>query len=241
MRHPRNRVRRTMPKRAYRSRKTRSSPTRTPYGGFVSNSPVAPVGSASEIECCSNSMSSLTRARVEFSRAAWIAPASRSDPTIRTPVLGTIAASARSRSVSKVAWSKSGQDAQAKFLSMPGGMRLSRLASSIGIVPDPQKGSQNALCCSDSVAIMHAAAKFSRTGAFPLAKRYPRRWRGSPELSRLTTHRSWSSRIRIGCSRPTLTPPESSVSGSSVSPPPLLTSTRRARTPAKRSATASEW
>ncbi len=167
---PRNVLRPTFPSCAYRFR-TLASPTRTPYGGFVTIHPFPPAGSTAEIAKCDTSMSASTPARSAFSNAARTAPASRSDARITPGALGSSVSRRRCLRSSQRPSSKWGQCSNAKLRFCPGAIFLARSAASIAIVPEPQSGSTRGACWSHPLASNMAAASVSRIGALAVACR----------------------------------------------------------------------
>ena len=88
----------------------------------------------------------------------------------RQPLLGP-EATAASRSRSHRAASKSGQRSRLKERSRPGARPRARQAASISRVPEPQKGSARGTVPSQPVWAIRPAARFSLSGARPMAAR----------------------------------------------------------------------
>lgn len=119
---------------------------------------------------CENRIQGVTPARSAFSMAARTAPVSRSEPIIIQDGF-RFCLEALCLIFSKIFGSYSGQFSKLKERFIPGGIFTAIKAASIGITPDPQKGSNNGEFVSQPAAKMMAAARVSRNGAFATAWR----------------------------------------------------------------------
>ena len=117
-----------------------------------------------------NSMPSATPARSALARAARMAPASRSEARING-LAGRTSFAASSNRTSHSFASKPGHSMKAKRRARPGAKRRANSAASMGIVPEPQKGSSSGAPASQPEASTIAQAKVSLKGAFAVARR----------------------------------------------------------------------